>query len=448
MTAESQKATIDHAASNLERKANNPLLTIPLAPLGERARVKGEPISRGFQDLYMNETIAKVNGFLASAVESGLKKHGGLDLALIYSEKEATVAGVFTTNLVKAAPVVLSRQNVRNGKGRAIIVNSGNANACTGRQGFSDAVKTTELTAAALGIPAEEVFAASTGVIGQPLKMDRIAQSVHRLVDGLSPDGISQAARAIMTTDSFPKLSAFEGLAGGSPYRILGMAKGAGMIMPNMATMLCFILSDVAIGQGELRQALSSGVQSTFNRITVDGDTSTNDTVLVMANGRAENGPLGPSELHAFAEGLQTVMGELSKMIVRDGEGATKLVSVEIRGAKNPEDAQKAARTVANSSLVKTALYGQDANWGRIMAALGRAGVAMKEESVDIWVDDVQIVAGGLAVGPEAEGKAAEKMRRKEFSLAVDLRQGAHSDRILTCDLTHEYVSINADYRT
>jgi len=396
----------------------------------------------------MNEHEHIVRGFQASAVAAGLKKENVLDLALIFSEKEATVAGVFTTNQVKAAPVILSREHVGSGKAKAIIANSGNANACTGNTGLNDARLTAELLAKELGIASEEVLVASTGVIGQTLDMDLISGSIPGLVEALSPDGIPDAARAIMTTDSFSKISRFEGLAGDVPYHILGIAKGAGMIMPHMATLLCFILSDIRIDARDLKHALLSPVESTFNRITVDGDTSTNDMVLAMANGTAGNDPLSKADQRGFIDGLETVMGELARMMVKDGEGATKLVNIEVKGAHSPSDALKAAKTVANSSLVKTAFYGQDPNWGRIMAALGRAGIVMEEQGVDIWIDDILIVEGGLGKGIEPEKKAAEKMGEQEFDLTIDLHQGDCQDRIITCDLTHEYVTINADYRT
>jgi len=389
-----------------------------------------------------------VQGFKASAVKAGLKKDKGLDLALIFSERETAVAGVFTTNKVVAAPVILTREHTKNGRARAIIANAGNANACTGKAGFNDARRTAELVADKLGIGSDEVLVASTGVIGQPLNVDNIAEALPALVERLSPDGIPTAARAIMTTDSFAKISHFEGQAGGRPYRILGVAKGAGMIMPNMATMLCFIVSDIRIDSHDLSDVLSSSVETTFNRITVDGDTSTNDTVLVMANGMAGNTALTEADSKGFARGLETVMGELAQMIVRDGEGATKVIHMEIKGAHSASDALKAARTVGNSSLVKTACYGQDPNWGRIMAALGRADIVMDEEKVDIWVNDILIVSAGLGKGQEAEKKATEIMVRKEYTITIDLCQGDFEDRIITCDLTHEYVSINASYRT
>jgi glutamate N-acetyltransferase/amino-acid N-acetyltransferase len=390
----------------------------------------------------------RVPGFLGSAVAAGLKKDKGLDMALIYSEREATAAGVFTTNKVRAAPVLVTEENLRSGRARAIVVNAGNANACTGEAGLRDARRTAELAAARLSLPRQTVLVASTGVIGRPLDMACIEGAMPDLVGGLSGEGLSSVSKAMMTTDSFPKMSLFEGLAGKTPYRILGMAKGAGMIMPNMATMLCFVLSDIRISPERLRESLLESVKTTFNRITVDGDTSTNDTVVVLANGMAGNSDLSHEERRGFQSGLEQVMGDLARMIVRDGEGATKLIRVEVKGAMSAADAATGARTVANSSLVKTACYGQDPNWGRIMAALGRSGIAMAEGAVDIWVDEVQIVSGGLGLGDQQERRAAERMTGKAFSIVVDLHQGGFGDHVFTCDLTHDYVSINANYRT
>jgi len=389
-----------------------------------------------------------VRGFRASALSAGLKKDGALDLALIASEVESVAAGVFTTNKVKAAPVLVSHEHIGDGKARVVLANAGNANACTGSVGLRDARRTAELVAKELGVLSEEVLVASTGVIGQPLNMKMIEEPIPALVAGLSPDGIPLAAQAIMTTDSFPKIACFDGDIRGEPYRILGLAKGAGMIMPQMATMLCFVLTDIMIGAKELREALVSAAEKTFNRITVDGDTSTNDMVLALANGFAGNKALSEEELGDFTTGLERVMGELSRMMVRDGEGATKVVHVRVKGAANGRDALRAARTVANSNLVKTAFYGQDPNWGRIMAALGRAEIQMKEENVDIWIDGVQIVEGGLGKGEEAEKAAAKKMGLGQFVLEIDLHQGIFQDQIITCDLTHDYITINADYRT
>jgi len=396
----------------------------------------------------MEDRDFMVQGFKGSAVASGLKKKGGVDLGLIFSEADGVAAGVFTTGKVKAAPVLLCIDHLRDHTAKAILVNSGNANACTGSRGLADARRCSELVATELKISRKDVLVASTGVIGAVLDMDAVSGSIPALVKSLSAQSIPRVVDAMMTTDSFPKKSVFEGNAGGKPFRVLGIAKGAGMIMPQMATMLCFVLTDLRIGAGDLRKSLSSAVETTFNRITVDGDTSTNDTVLVLANGMAGNKELSSSEVDLFQSALRSVMGDLSAMIVRDGEGATKLVRIVVRSAATAADAEKAARTVANSSLVKTAFYGADANWGRVMAALGRAGIRMEEEKISILIDDVAIVRNGLGVGAAAEGLAQEKMKGREFTLVIELGQGNYEDFILTCDLTHEYVSINANYRT
>jgi len=396
----------------------------------------------------MDDHDCWVQGFRGSSVASGLKKKGGPDLGLIVSETEAAAAGVFTTDNVKAAPVLLCIDHLQDHKAKAILVNSGNANACTGSRGLADARRCSELVGAELKISHRDVLVASTGVIGAPLNMDAVSSSIPSLVKSLSPEAIPRVVEAMMTTDSFPKKSLFQGNAGGKPFRMVGIAKGAGMIMPQMATMLCFVMTDLSIEAAELRRCLSRAVETTFNRITVDGDTSTNDTVLVLANGMAGNKKLLSGELDIFQEALRSVLGDLSAMVVRDGEGATKLVRVVVKGAASASDAERAARTVANSSLVKTAFYGADANWGRVMAALGRAGIRMEEEKISILIDDVAIVRGGLGVGAGAEALAQEKMKGKEFSLVIELGQGSFDDFILTCDLTHEYVSINANYRT
>jgi glutamate N-acetyltransferase / amino-acid N-acetyltransferase len=389
-----------------------------------------------------------VKGFKAGAVAAGIKKAGGPDLALLFSEREAAAAGVFTSNKVKAAPVILSREHIGRGRARAIVANSGNANACTGPAGYLAARGTAEIAARELGVEPEDVLVASTGVIGAPLNVDLISQAMPGLVETLSPNGLPAAVEAIMTTDSFPKKSRVEGVAGGRSYRIAGIAKGAGMIMPDMATMLCFVLTDLAVDSRLLKRTLGSAVERTFNRITVDGDTSTNDVVFILANGLAGNGDLYPADLEGFEKGLTQVLGALAAMVVKDGEGATKVVRIRIKGANSKEEAGKAARTVANSSLVKTAFYGQDPNWGRIMAAIGRSGIEMKEEETGIWVDGVKIVHQGLGAGTDRETEAAERMKNPEFEVTVDLGVGSCEDEVLTCDLTHEYVDINAHYRT
>jgi len=397
----------------------------------------------------MKETDWRVSGFRAGAVAAGLKKHGGLDLGLIVSDETAAAAGVFTTNRVCAAPVLLSREHLQGGAARAIVANAGCANACTGPEGLEDARSTAVVVAGALGAPPEDVLVASTGVIGARLDMERLEKAVPRVTGEVTEDGLPQFAEAILTTDTFSKLSRFDGTTDGRPYRIVGAAKGAGMIMPNMATMLSFVLTDAAVSSLDLQNALVSAADATFNRITVDGDTSTNDTLLALANGAAGTGTLSGPDLEAFQEGMRQVMEELAVMIVRDGEGATRVIFVQVRGASRPEDAICAARTVANSNLVKTAVCGRDPNWGRIMAALGRSGVSMQEEAVSIWIEDVLIVEGGLGRGPDAERAAAALMaEREEITLTIDLHQGRYEDRIVTCDLTQQYVDINADYRT
>ena len=382
-----------------------------------------------------------LKGFLAAAVYAGIKKEKKLDLGLIYSEKEASVAAVFTKNKVKAAPIIVSQAHlaITQGKARAIIANSGNANACTGNKGIEDAIRTAQLVAEQLGIERKQVLVASTGVIGKKLNMDLISKAMPELIKNLSPDGISKFAEAIMTTDTFPKISVFKG----DGYRIVGIAKGAGMIMPDMATMLAFILTDMQADPEFLQSELLRTVEKTFNRITVDGQTSTNDTVIVMANGAS-----GVTDVNSFKEGLFKVCSELSKMIVKDGEGASKVVDIIVKGAKSPLDAIIGARAVANSNLVKTAIYGEDPNWGRIMSALGSSGIEIEPEYVDIWIEDIQIVSAGQGTGEEKERMASERMKKDEFSIIIDLKKGPYQDHILTCDLTHEYVSINAEYRT
>jgi len=389
-----------------------------------------------------------VPGFLASAISAGLKKSSELDLSLIFSQKKAVSAGVFTTNRVKAAPVLLSQERIKKGSLRAIIANTGYANACTGIQGLNDAIQTADIAAKELGIDPEEIAVASTGVIGAYLPFNLIKNALPNLVKNLSPNGFKSVAEALMTTDSFPKMSYFKGRANGNPFHLLGLAKGAGMIMPNMATMLSFILTDINIDSQTLWPIFRSSVESTFNRITVDGETSTNDTVLIMANGVAGNRMLDSSDIKEFERGLKDVMGELAYMIVKDGEGATKAVIIEVNGAATSDDANTAARAVANSNLVKTAIFGQDPNWGRIMAALGRSGVKMEENKVKIWIDGIKVVDGGLMTSEKEESKAAEKMKKKQLTITINLNQGRYKDRIITCDLTYDYIRINADYRT
>jgi len=394
----------------------------------------------------MEKIICK--GFKASGVASGLKKNGGKDLGLIYSEVPATVAGVFTKNLVQAAPVLLDRERIKSGLCQAVIVNSGNANCCTGDQGMRDAISTARFAASGLGISEDLVLVASTGVIGQPLDAGKIEAAIPDLVRAAKPDGLADLAEAIMTTDTGPKVVSRQGEIEGKSYTVAGVAKGSGMIRPDMATMLCFVVSDINIPDDILMESLLAATNKSFNRITVDGDTSTNDTILVLANGLSEATIKNPAHKESFQIVLDEVLTNLAKMVVKDGEGATKLVEIIVKGALTNKDAYKIADTVANSNLVKTALFGEDANWGRILAAAGRAGVKIDPYKADIFFDDVMIAKNGMWCGENAEEEAAKILKRDEFAISVDLNMGQGSASIFTCDFSVEYVRINADYRS
>lgn len=394
----------------------------------------------------MENTTCK--GFKAAGVASGLKKNGGKDLGLIYSEVPAAVAGVFTKNLVQAAPVCLDKQRIKSGQCQGVIVNSGNANCCTGDQGMRDAIAMTKFAASGLKISEDLILAASTGVIGQPLDIEKIKAAMPELVKDLKPDGIANLAEAIMTTDTVPKVVSCQGEVEGKLYTVTGVAKGSGMIRPDMATMLCFVVSDVNISHDLLKEALLTATDKSFNKITVDGDTSTNDTILVLANGLSDATVENPVHKDSFQMVLCKVLTDLAKMVVKDGEGATKLVEIIIKGALTDEDAYKIADTVSNSNLVKTALFGEDANWGRILAAAGRAGVKIDPYTIDIFFDDVMIAESGMWCGEKAEIEAAKILKRDEFAISVDLNMGQGSASIFTCDFSVEYVQINADYRS
>jgi glutamate N-acetyltransferase/amino-acid N-acetyltransferase len=391
------------------------------------------------------------HGFQAAGIASGIKAAAGAkDLALIYSETPAQVAGLFTKNRVKAAPVLATRQRVRRGICRALIVNSGNANACTGEQGLRDAGAMAHWTAGALGIPPQQVLVASTGVIGHPLPMKRIEEGIPPLVARLAPDGFADAAEAIMTTDTRPKIITERVTIGGDAITILGMAKGAGMIHPQLATMLAFIMTDASIEAKELSLLLHEGVRSTFNRITIDGDTSTNDMLLLLANGAASTRPLHPDESRwrPFQDALFAVMDHLARAIVKDGEGKTKVVEICVQGAKSVREAEKGAFRIAHSPLVKTAFFGQDPNWGRIMAAMGTAGVTFDPRKVDILFDDIMVVKNGIAVPEADEGKQRQVLQQEELKVTIDLHAGDAQASVLTTDLSTEYVKINAAYHT
>lgn len=398
----------------------------------------------------MRRSDFRVNGFLFSGISAGIKGDGRRDLGLIYSEVPAQVAGVFTTNVVKAAPVLLDRRRVKGGCCQALVINSGNANACTGREGLRDAKKVTSLVAKGLGIQESLVLASSTGVIGVPLPMKKMEEGIPRLIESLSPDGWMKTVEAIMTTDTFPKVEMVTCPVNGKNVKICGMVKGAGMICPNVATMLSFLVTDANIKASLLQQMLERAAEGSYNRITVDGEVSTNDTVLLLANGKAGHPRLDRlnRDGKVFQEMLSAVCQKLARSVVKDGEGATKFVEILVRGTRSKEDAKRAAYRIAHSLLVKTALFGEDANWGRIISALGHSGVRINPDRIDIFFDNHPIVKGGVGVGGHREGKAGRVLRKKSFKLAVDLHQGQSQFSLFTTDLSIDYVKINASYRS
>ncbi len=393
----------------------------------------------------------KIKGFSFAAVEAGVRYANRLDLGLIFSDVPCVTAGMFTTNQVKAAPVLIDRERLKGGQAQAILVNSGCANACTGEQGMEAARRSSLLLSEKLGIAEGLVQLASTGVIGEQLNLAAFERGIPALVEKLDADNFALVARAIMTTDTVPKVAEATVLVGSREVRIIGMAKGAGMIMPNMATMLAFVLTDARINFPELHRCLAAGVERSFNRITIDGDTSTNDMVLVMANGSAGNPWIdGDCEADgkAFQSGLELVLKDLALQIVRDGEGATKTITVRVQGAREEHEAERLARTVANSSLVKTAFFGEDANWGRILAAMGRSGVKFSPDKVELSFGPVLLVKHGMSLGKEVEAEATRVLKEKEILLTIDLFDGKASAEVLTCDFSLDYVKINADYRS
>ncbi|MBF0563825.1 MAG: bifunctional glutamate N-acetyltransferase/amino-acid acetyltransferase ArgJ [Nitrospirae bacterium] len=387
-------------------------------------------------------------GFQVSTVEAAIKKPGRKDLAVIFSTVPASCAGVFTTNIVKAAPVVLDIERVKTGRGQAIVVNSGNANACTGERGMEDSRALSRAASGVLNIDDSLVYVCSTGVIGAPLPIDRMLPKVREACENIGKSTLLDAARAIMTTDTFPKVVSTTINLPGFTGRLCAIAKGAGMICPNMATLLSFVLTDLSVKPAALQKALQDASQVTFNRVTVDGDMSTNDTLLVLANGTAANLPIeeGTPEYDAFASTLRETLLTLAKMIAKDGEGATKMVTIAVKGANSTEEAIRAARSVANSPLVKTAIYGNDANWGRIMASLGYSGIVFDPYMVDISFGGVLAVENGLSAGKDAESKA--ELGGKDVTITIDLKTGNARAQVYTCDLTQEYIKINAEYRT
>jgi len=389
-----------------------------------------------------------VPGFKFAGISAGIKPHRTKDIALIFSERPASVAGVFTTNRIKAAPVRLDIERIKSTRGQAIIINSGNANACTGDKGLGDALEMAECVAKGLNIRPEYVYVSSTGIIGRPLPMAKIKKAIPSLIKRLSPSSVMDTATAIMTTDTFPKISLRRLTLSQTTGTILGIAKGAGMICPNMATMLCFILTDIAVKHDALDNALREAVRRSFNRLIIDNDMSTNDTVIIMANGMLDNRPLTRSSplFRRFKETLSEVTHELARMIATDGEGATKLIKVIVKGAKRESDAERAARSIAKSMLVKTAIYGGEANWGRIMAAIGYSGVDLSEGKIDLYINGHKLVEGGM--GLRRRIRTERILNTQEVTIIEDMGLGNKSASILTCDLTEKYIKINSAYST
>jgi glutamate N-acetyltransferase / amino-acid N-acetyltransferase len=390
-----------------------------------------------------------VPGFRFAGISGGLKKNGKKDIGLILADAPSTAAAAFTKNIVKAAPVLIGQKRLKSGIAQAVLVNSGNANACTGAQGIKDCEASSAALARELGIRPGLVVPSSTGVIGVPLPVEKLIAGVPALVKNVSTGAISDFSDAIMTTDTFPKIIALQDTIDGETIRVCGVAKGAGMIMPDMATMLSYIVTNASIDRKLLAALVREKVELTYNRISVDGDMSTNDTVLVLASCKS-NVLINSVKLDSynlFANLLYEVMKRLSRLIVQDGEGATKLLLIIIRNAKTAAQAKQAAMTVANSPLVKTAFFGQDYNWGRIMAALGRSGAQFDMAKVDIFFNGIQSVNNGQGVTKNIK-RLIKIMGRNCIEVAIDLKAGTKSCEVTTCDLSYDYVKINADYTT
>ncbi|MBI2857512.1 MAG: bifunctional glutamate N-acetyltransferase/amino-acid acetyltransferase ArgJ [Chloroflexi bacterium] len=394
-------------------------------------------------------SITSPKGFFAGAVHAGIKdpSESRLDIGVLYSEIDCAVAGVFTTNKVKSAPVLLCKERLGAGHGRLVIVNSGCANACTGEQGLADAREMTRLMWHPLGLPDHSAFVASTGVIGVQMPMDKVREGMSGMA--MTRDGGHDLARAIMTTDTFPKEHAVEVTGPAGKYTVAGVAKGAGMIHPDMATMLCFLTTDAQVEPGFLQAALKRACDISFNMVTVDGDTSPSDTVLLLANGAAAGKAIVPGtpEAGLFQRALNWVCTDLAKCVARDGEGAERLIEVTVEGAKTRGDARLAARTIASSSLVKSAVYGADPNWGRVVAALGRSGAQMEEYSLDVFIGDVNVMRAGAPQTFDAQ-KARAVLREKEVRIRVRMNLGKGAATAWGCDLTPQYVTINSAYTT
>jgi glutamate N-acetyltransferase/amino-acid N-acetyltransferase len=399
---------------------------------------------------WLDGGITAVPGVLASGVAVGIKPSGKKDLALVYSSSPARAAAVFTSNQIKGAPVLVSQEHVRDGRAQAILASSGCSNVCTGEQGLKDAREMTRIVGELLRIPPRQVLIASTGVIGQPLPMDKIRAGLPKLVKGLSPQGGRLAAEAIMTTDTRAKEAALRVDVAGRPVTIGGIAKGVAMLEPHLATMFCFLATDAMVARDALPRVLRRATDRSFNRVTVDSDQSTSDTVAILANGLAENAPLerGGRGLRQFARALEAITERLARMLVEDGEGATKLVEVAVRGARTRREAVIAARAVANSPLVKTAINGADPNWGRIMMALGKSAAKVAPDRIAIAIGGEPLIEKGMLRPGARLDRIHEVMGGPSYTIAIDLGLGRGEDRVWTSDLSEEYVRLNAKYTT
>lgn len=392
-------------------------------------------------------TFAK--GFTAAGVKAGIKKSGNLDVAVIYTKTQAVVAGTFTQNKVAAAPVYVSKEVVATGTAHAIVANAGCANACTGQQGLDDAHKMAQIAADELGVNADDVIVGSTGVIGVNLPMDKLEAGIKDAVANLSTDGSDNAGRAIITTDTHSKSVTCEFELSGKTVRMGAIAKGSGMIRPNMATMLCYITTDIAIDQALLQKAVSGCVEKSFNMISVDGDMSTNDMVIVLANGEANNAKITEenADYQIFFEKLMMLCTELAKQIAADGEGASKFLTINVKGAKSFADAKTVGMAIANSPLVKTAFFGEDPNWGRVICAVGYSGADMVPEKTVVKFGGITIFANGT--GATYDEKAlTHVMKQKDIVIDIELNMGQEDATVWSCDLSYEYVKINGEYHT
>ena len=391
--------------------------------------------------------VTSPSGYQAAGIRTGVKESGGRDLALVYSTRPANAAAVYTTNKVQGAPITVDREHLADGRARGVILNSGIANVCNGDQGLEHARRMCALAASELGLHAEEVLVCSTGLIGVPMPIDKIEAGIPRIVAALSAEGGAEAAEAIMTTDTIAKSCAVEVELDSGAAVVGAMAKGAAMIAPNMATMLSVVTTDAAVPSGQLQELLSRAVRPTFNCVTVDGDMSTSDTVILMANGDCPGEKLGARDVERLYEGIEYACRKMARAIARDAEGSSKLITIVVRGAATEAEARRVGLSVANSSLVKTAAFGNDPNWGRILCAMGYSGVDFDPGTAQVSLCGTRIYGDGAGLDFDG-GKLSEDMDAEEMSIEIDLAMGAESAEIFTCDLTYDYVRLNAEYTT